>query len=134
MRRTQPVIYRSSSPSVLRAFPVKISWLGAKPCAPQTVEEPALQVPALLAFSYFLQSLSASHLSEAKGLRRKKTLPYNSIQNPQHQGAGFLRAQRRGFRHMLRFSVAVLSKAKDMMLQSRQSAIRGAKTNKTQTK
>jgi len=34
---------------------------------------------------------------------------------------------------MLRFSVAVLSKGKDMMLQSRQSAIQEAKANKTQT-
>lgn len=34
---------------------------------------------------------------------------------------------------MLRFSVAVPSEAKDMMLQSRLSAIQEAKTNKTQT-
>lgn len=100
----------------------------------------ALRVPTLLAFSYFLQSWAASHLSEAK--TKKKThkhththlLLYNIFPKSTPQGAWCVQAERGGFRHML-CSLVMLRhpKQKDMMLQSRQSAIQGAKRNKTQT-
>lgn len=47
VRKTPLVIYSSLRHSVLRAFPMKISWLQARACAPQTVAALAVQVPLL---------------------------------------------------------------------------------------
>lgn len=42
VRKTEPVIYSPSGPSVVRAFPMKISWSLAKAPAAQTLEELSL--------------------------------------------------------------------------------------------
>lgn len=132
VRKTQLVIYSPSSHSVLRAFPKKISWLRAEAGAPQTTEELVLpsSVPLLLAFRFFFffaLSLSATHPSEAKGQKRLggrlKCSHTISIQHRRHRGGWCVQAQRGGFRHTLRLSVAVPSEANDMMLQSRLSAV-----------
>lgn len=68
MRKTPLVIYSPLRHSVLRAFPMKISWLQARACAPQTVAALALQVSLLPALRFVLViCFSASHLPEAKG-------------------------------------------------------------------
>lgn len=133
VRKTQPVIYSPSSHSVLRAFPKKISWLRAEAGAPQTTEELVLpsSVPLLLAFRcvFFFCIIFVCHSSVRSkgaeetgggGLKRSHTI---SIQHRRHRGGWCVQAQRGGFRHTLRLSVAVPSEAKDMMLQSRLSAV-----------
>ena len=45
--KTETVIYSPSSPSVLKAFPMKISWSVAKAPAAQTLEELSLQAPTV---------------------------------------------------------------------------------------
>lgn len=51
VRKTPLVIYSPLRHSVLRAFPMKISWLQARACAPQTVAALALQGPSVMFLS-----------------------------------------------------------------------------------
>lgn len=138
MRKTPLVIYSPLRHLVLRAFPMKISWLQARACAPQTAAALALQVPLLSRPSVmFLSSVFFPLVIWQKGLEFfvvRWDLPYHFYSASATNSGWCAQEQRRGFRLTLRLSVAVPSEARDMMLQSGLRAIQGAKTNTTPTK
>lgn len=140
VRKTPLVIYSPLRHLVLRAFPMKISWLQARACAPQTAAALAVQVPLLSRPSImFLSSVFFPPVicQRQKGLEFFVVtwdLPYHFYSASATNSGWCAQEQRRGFRLTLRLSVAVPSEARDMMLQSGLRAIQGAKTNTTPTK